>query len=76
MSEIIDICEGGSEKGEALIVIELSEGVVTVKHGDCGDLLLKTAVEEGFWDCLWAYLETGGKTIYRNQQVVSTEEKS
>jgi hypothetical protein len=69
MGKIVDIRTGGSERGEASILIELSDGIVTVKHGDFGDLLLKTSVEDGFWNTLWAYLETGGKTIYRNQSV-------
>ena len=69
VSEVVDIVSGGTEAGEASILIHLVDGKITVKHGDYGDTLLIASVDDGFWNSLWAYLEHGGKTSYRRKEL-------
>lgn len=66
---VVDIVKGGTEEGEAMIVIHLLDGKITVTHGDHDDTLLIASVDEGFWDTLWGFLEHGGKTSYRCKNV-------
>lgn len=41
------------EKGAAGIVIELSDGIITVKHQEAGVVLVRWEATEGDWNRLW-----------------------
>lgn len=42
-----------SERGAAALGIELSRGVVLVRHGETGTVLRRVAVREGAWSAMW-----------------------
>jgi hypothetical protein len=45
------------EDGAASMNIALSKSAITIRHGDCGTILLqKTDVPKGAWGKLWRYL--------------------
>lgn len=41
------------ERGHASFTAELSEGVITIKHGTDGDILAEWTAETGDWDRIW-----------------------
>jgi len=45
------------DQGAASVNIDLSNGIITVKHGSCGTTLLKGEAVDGSWDKLFALLE-------------------
>ena len=49
------------ERGEASIFVDLTEGVLTVKHGTHGCILLKRNCPEGTWNKMWSVLRGVGK---------------
>lgn len=46
------------ERGAAGIIVEFSDGKVTVKHSEDGTVLMKAIVYHGYWDNLWSALES------------------
>jgi hypothetical protein len=41
------------ERGAAAVRVELSRGVVIVRHGESGTILRRFSVREGAWDAFW-----------------------
>lgn len=41
------------ERGQASILIDLTDGVITVKHGTAHAILAQWEANEGDWDKLW-----------------------
>ena len=42
------------EPGAAKIIIELTNGIITVRHGEGNSVLAQWTANEGDWDKLWA----------------------
>ena len=41
------------EKGQASLRAELTDGVITITHGDSGEILAQWTAEAGDWDKIW-----------------------
>lgn len=51
------------ERGAASIIVELSEGIITVKHSDDNSILLQWEAEEGDWAKIWDTLRFLGDKL-------------
>lgn len=53
------------EQGSASIAIDLTAGIITVKHGDSQEILAQWTANEGDWGELWLTIQKlkykGGK---------------
>lgn len=41
------------ERGQATINIDLTDGVITVRHGDCNSILAEWVAKNGDWNSLF-----------------------
>jgi hypothetical protein len=54
--------ETETEKGCASITIQLSKGVIKVRHGSDNSILFNSKVKEGTWNSIWKAIIDGGIT--------------
>ncbi len=57
------------ERGRAGINLELSNGIITVRHFECNTVLAEWLAEEGDWDRIWIAI----RDIKQERQEVNDE---
>ena len=55
------------ERGSAGINLELSNGVITVRHSECNTVLAEWLAEEGDWDRIWIAIRDIKQERERNE---------
>jgi len=58
------------ERGNAGINLELSNGIITVRHSECNTVLAEWLAEEGDWDRIWIAI----RDIKQEREEVTNEQ--
>ena len=75
MNQNVEFLGRGTEQGSAAMRVSLAEGELRVTHGTKGFVLMRGAIDDGFWDGLWDYMENNSRITYRYSDPPRREQK-